>query len=715
MRSLDSDKVEIGGIGFAAFLTYILFVWFCECFSLFLYLVGAQPALLTVCTVGALCVVGMLFLLKNHVKCTASGHTLVFFIGCALLLLFGIYKGWRADLNYDTMNYHLIAQKFGFLDAFQTNIAPGSFQFFGFALSDKLYYLFRLLLGYRMGTILTSISACLIYDQAVSIVKDLLKKDSNDQKRTEYMLEAIVFGAVMLEETVKLQGTYLVDLALMPIGLRLFRKVLESKGQNHKDIFFTALLAGLFFAGKLTHIVYVVPLVLYYIWKNRAYMCASVIILSGMIAFAPCSVYLIYNSFETGNPIFPYMNSFFESPYFLQSNFKDVRWGPSNLMEYLLWPFYMVLFPEYRQNEIPPSFMLPSSIGVFFCFGSCIMACIRKWRKRPDNRAIAEASALVCAAYVLWLLSTGILRYFLMGFIVGELTLIVGVFLLRAVWMRTLKLALLGCFTAQAALSFWKVGYEGQEYAWRNFDASAYGREAAWVLQDYFVQPETEIDGFILTQLAESGYAELIDSEAPQYNLAYLNSYMEDSDTKAALKEIVDEQFRRDKQLYTVGVYEKGNIYTKMESLNEQGLRAISVTNVSDSANWAEQQFLLYKLEKMDNGEDKNILYESSSSKQPIRFELKYIAEGKLTFSCGLSHRLGWYEDQMMIARVLVNEKEIGTFPVKDGDYTLQEFPLTEKQTDTVQVTILLETEDGQQLTLDQPYGLIVINPQIKQ
>lgn len=66
----------------------------------------------------------------------------------------------------------------------------------------------------------------------------------------------------------------------------------------------------------------------------------------------PFGMYLIFNYVCTGNPVFPYYNSIFKSVYFSANNFKDVRWGGTNLLEKIFWIVYAAFRPSYRQSEI---------------------------------------------------------------------------------------------------------------------------------------------------------------------------------------------------------------------------------------------------------------------------------------------------------------------------------------------------------------------------
>ena len=49
---------------------------------------------------------------------------------------------------------------------------------------------------------------------------------------------------------------------------------------------------------------------------------------------------------KTGNPVFPYFNELFASPYYPRVDIKDGRWGPSSAVEALGWPLLSAFRPE---------------------------------------------------------------------------------------------------------------------------------------------------------------------------------------------------------------------------------------------------------------------------------------------------------------------------------------------------------------------------------
>lgn len=167
---------------------------------------------------------------------------------------------------------------------------------------------------------------------------------------------------------------------------------------------------------KMTNIVYVVPCVILYIILIRKNLTVKNFLLSVCFAALPCTVYIIYNWCATGNPVFPYFNSLFLSDFFLHSSFKDTKWGPITLLEKLLWPFYMVFFPNYRQSELPNYNQFLSILGI--C--GILYLFISKIRVGFSQKRISVTPCdILCTIFSIsalaWSFSTGYNRYFIFG------------------------------------------------------------------------------------------------------------------------------------------------------------------------------------------------------------------------------------------------------------------------------------------------------------
>ena len=88
-----------------------------------------------------------------------------------------------------------------------------------------------------------------------------------------------------------------------------------------------ALLAGLLLALKTGFIALIVPLLLVLVWKRRR----DLDLRTGIVALTMCvlsagSSY-VYAALLTGNPLFPLLNAWFQSPLMAAANLQDPRWS----------------------------------------------------------------------------------------------------------------------------------------------------------------------------------------------------------------------------------------------------------------------------------------------------------------------------------------------------------------------------------------------------
>jgi hypothetical protein len=55
--------------------------------------------------------------------------------------------------------------------------------------------------------------------------------------------------------------------------------------------------------------------------------------------------YFINAWVQTGSPLFPYYNMIFKSEYFAEENWIDERYGPKSIIQFLIWPIYIIINP----------------------------------------------------------------------------------------------------------------------------------------------------------------------------------------------------------------------------------------------------------------------------------------------------------------------------------------------------------------------------------
>lgn len=168
-----SEKMKISII-FAIYLLYAIAILLSDWIDLFCFILKWPQASVISRVIVLIACGSITYIMRKRVIIIRERKDIVYWLGVFSILALGIIKGGVPDTSTDVMNYHLIAQNPGFMHNFSYNIAPGDFQLFGFALPDRMFYLPRILLGYRMGTIFGSIVLIIIYTQVYEIIKNLL-------------------------------------------------------------------------------------------------------------------------------------------------------------------------------------------------------------------------------------------------------------------------------------------------------------------------------------------------------------------------------------------------------------------------------------------------------------------------------------------------------------------------------------------------------------
>ena len=118
----------------------------------------------------------------------------------------------------------------------------------------------------------------------------------------------------------------------------------------------------------------------------------------------------------TGNPIFPYLNAVFHSPYFRDVDFTDPRFVPRSVSEWLTYPLQWALRKSTRVSEIPVRDLrlLVELVAALGLVGAAIARRARRTDTAPHWRtdtAPLWLAVFVLAAYALWLKTFSILRY----------------------------------------------------------------------------------------------------------------------------------------------------------------------------------------------------------------------------------------------------------------------------------------------------------------
>lgn len=279
-----------------------------------------------------------ILLLKKGILKLTKNFEILDLIFCIGIIAFAISKISIPDFSYDVRNYHIYLQeniktdKINF-DFFTGNIING----FLFPLGDRIYYISRFFLGYRLGTILSYYSIIVIFYQTKNILKLFFE---NHQLLS--LCSTICYSSFILRQWT---GTYYIDSLSVIFLLEIIYYVLkETILKNRKLLFFITLLSGIATAIKITNLILIIPIAVFVLIKERKYIDKKIIlnfIISIIIFCLPFLIYVIDNLKQTGNPIFPYYNNIFKSNFFGEFSWKDSRFGIPSLKHAIIWPIYV--------------------------------------------------------------------------------------------------------------------------------------------------------------------------------------------------------------------------------------------------------------------------------------------------------------------------------------------------------------------------------------
>lgn len=342
----------------------------------------------------------------------------VFWWAVALpVLAFWGLRASRVDIGYDVLNYHLMHGERGLWGPI---FPPGDFYPFFFPYlnpaADLVTAMFRAVLGYRGGTVVCALA--LVW--SAEVLWRLLTPHVRSEKARALAVLLAVASEGMLWEV----SGYMVDLLSLPVLLEATRMATEAPRRErplHLRTAVLGLLLGAAVALKLTNLVFAVPIGLVALvrWfvprEGRPGLWAALgALAAGLFAAAlPVAPHALLLVAKTGNPVFPYFNALFKSPFFPEFDMKDLRWGPTSRWQALVWPVLTALHPERLSEFGVTSGRL--ALGWLAALVSLVA-----FRKDPFLRSV---SAVALSGGVLWSMGTGYHRYGLFAEILGGLVL----------------------------------------------------------------------------------------------------------------------------------------------------------------------------------------------------------------------------------------------------------------------------------------------------
>ena len=254
------------------------------------------------------------------------------------------------DYTYDTISYHSYLQENPFIDKVNFDFFPGRiFCMFLFPLGDRMYYIIRVLFGYRFGAMLSFFSPIVLFYQTKKILKILTNK-SKICSMASYFIFLITSYSIFI-------GTYYIDCLCIIFTLQILVSIYENNDifKNKYKLYFLGLISGIAIAIKITQIFFIIPLYLFLIYKNRKDLKEihfKNIVVFGILNVLPCIVYMLDNYIQTGSILFPYYNAIFKSEYFGNYNWVDERFGIDGIISKIFWPLKKISANKYGDELV---------------------------------------------------------------------------------------------------------------------------------------------------------------------------------------------------------------------------------------------------------------------------------------------------------------------------------------------------------------------------
>lgn len=609
------------------YMVYLSFLVLCDVANFGVYILsGGRIPVYVLLLFGAVFVF-CVYRFREYICIEKLRMDLMAYIFLGLIFVLAFIRGILPDTSYDVMNARVFWQFPGFQDNIDYNTFPAAFTFF-FPLPDRIFYYPRVLLGYRLGTITNAFVLALVYIEIRELVetllggklsvlwKDMEKYSSETQVVVKAVFNKSFLAAVscLLYYIIAELGTYMVDITALPLLLVLLKKLFAKECDTSIIQFaLTAYMAGICIALKVSNVIFLVPLILIYVIKNRKNMRIRDFLVCIIVGIFPSATYLIYAYISTGNPVYWMYNAIFKSPYYIDSNFKDRRWGPDNTKDYLLWPWKLVVGYDSRVSELSK---LPQ-IYILLGWISSVYLIVRGCIKRIWDRGMTIFILLFGVFYVQWLYSTGYPRYAIICEIMAAIicmSAVCDLLMAHKKILRVIAATVMLALVLQMQLNYMEGINNRYDWSWRGTTAEniANGKLFAnlkWLLRDRGTigtdEQHSKVDIF-LESYTNSQYMKMFDEDIPIINGDYIETYLtqvrdvKGIDYPAYYKEKIMNALEEGKGVYDL--LAPKNIYHAIDLANAWGLRITECEYVESFYTKDEYPVLIrYELANEDN------------------------------------------------------------------------------------------------------------------
>jgi hypothetical protein len=331
------------------------------------------------------------------------------------------------DVSWDLRNYHSYNPYMLLTGRFKYDVLPAQIQTFFNPLIDvpffaAIYYLKlpSIIVGFVLGGF-HGLNQWLVH----LITYHSLNKVSETYKLILSIAAAItsIFGAAFLSELGTSIGDSTTSIFVLGSLFFIINDLTKNNNLFYRNILLAGLLLGLATGLKLTNALYSISFLvaINFLPNSWAEKFRNIIVLISSIAVGfifTIGYWMILMWTKFANPIFPFFNKIFQSPYIeTDVNLQDLRFLPRDIWQWLFYPFYFVqeqtLVAElkFKESRFAIAYILIVAILGFILYRYATRKSIFLENNLIHTPVLGFLLPFYITAYCIWIVKFSIYRY----------------------------------------------------------------------------------------------------------------------------------------------------------------------------------------------------------------------------------------------------------------------------------------------------------------
>lgn len=352
----------------------------------------------------------------KYIDLILKNNILMFFLFCVIAIAVSLH--FRYEITADFNNYHYYLPWAFFHNRTFTDIALALENSYHNPIIDMQYYFFVEYFNENPAFYYTYTGV--YYGILIFVFYKFCRLILKPEQKIELLLTMIIAmtGFATLSQVGTSSNEIIVSLGVM-ISLYLVYKELFVLGKERWQVFAGAgFLMGLMLGLKLTVVIYCVALgvtlILFYKKLQTPVKTIALFTLGGFLGFLTVDgwwMVILYEHF--GNPVFPYFNNIFKSPYYAENflTYKDFyKKTPS---DYLLFPYKASFQISERVTAETPMLDVRLAVGYTLLWITILVGIFKRnlFVSVKQHQNITFLVAFSVISYIIWLQIFSIIRY----------------------------------------------------------------------------------------------------------------------------------------------------------------------------------------------------------------------------------------------------------------------------------------------------------------